>query len=129
LERPSKPRDLDLEHLRGRRRWVAAPEPLDQAVGGDGLLEVQGEDRQEGPRLAPAEGDRPLTRGRLHRPEDADHETTRPVSLNARLLCVQRVRPRARPGGDAAAYPERIPDRRTFVRSADASRWQRAPEG
>ena len=67
--------------------------------------------------FAAAEGDRPPTRDRLHRPEDADRETARLVSLDAKLLCVLHVRPRARPGGDTAAYPERIPDRLTFVRS------------
>ena len=117
LQRPTQARHLDLQHLRGGRRRVAAPESLDEAVGRDGLVEVEDEDRQERPGLAAAERDRPPTRDRLHRPEDADRETARLVSLDARLLCVLHVRPRARPGGDTAAYPERIPDRLTFVRS------------
>ena len=55
-------RDVELHHLRRRRRRLVAPQPVDQALGGDRRAGVEREHREQGPRLRSAEGDRSVDR-------------------------------------------------------------------
>ena len=61
-----------LHQLRRRRRRLLPPETLDQALARDRRARVEGEHRQQCPRLGTAEGDRPPVDGRLQRSQDLD---------------------------------------------------------
>ena len=46
-ERSPQFRSIDLHHLRRRRRWLAGPEIVDQALGRNDLVGTQQKDRQQ----------------------------------------------------------------------------------
>jgi hypothetical protein len=63
-------RDVDLHHLGRRVRDALAPQVVDQALHGDGPVEVQRQAGQQGARLGPAEGERGGVVRCLERAED-----------------------------------------------------------
>ena len=69
-ERLAQLRDVDLHHLVGGRRRRLPHRAVDQRLGRDHGALVEGQHRQERPRLAGADRDGPVVDGCLHRSEN-----------------------------------------------------------
>ena len=94
-ERASQLGDVELEQLRGRGRRVAAPQRLDQRVGGDDQVRAQKQDREQRARLRPPQRFRAVCAGDFERAKNAELHR-RLAALYRRSLAAARGR-RARP--------------------------------
>ena len=75
-ERPAELRDIGLENLRGRERWAAGPELLDQAVTRNRLVRPKKQDREQRPRLSRIQRDNAAPGNHLERTEDPELDAT-----------------------------------------------------
>ena len=71
-QRLAQLRHMELHELRGRRRRPLAPQRVDQAIGRDGRAGMERQHRQQRPRLARANSDRPLIDAGLHGSQESD---------------------------------------------------------
>ena len=84
-EAPPQLRDIDVQTLgRGRRR-SAAPDVIDQSIGGDDLVRVDQQDAERGARLSLRQRDRAVIVHDLERPEDPEVKPAFHASTPARI--------------------------------------------
>ena len=74
--------DVVLDHLRGARRRFLAPQPFDQALGGDEPVRLEAEHGQHRALLRTAERDRMVVDTRFEVSEEADPHAAAGVVLN-----------------------------------------------
>jgi hypothetical protein len=77
LQHRADPRRVRLQGPAGLRRWVVVPEQVAQPVGGDHLVVLEQQDRQQGPFLPAWHGQRPTVPAtHLDRAEHTEPHTT-----------------------------------------------------
>ncbi|HEY7197854.1 MAG TPA: cupin domain-containing protein [Gaiellaceae bacterium] len=85
-------RNPDLQRICGARRRALAPERVDQAVGGDGLVRVKEERREERTALAASEWKRRAVRPRLDLAENQELRPNPPPRMTAEPVSAGRKR-------------------------------------
>jgi hypothetical protein len=109
----AEPRDVRLEHLRGRGRRPAGPELLDQDVARDRLVGPEEQDREQGARLVSAQRDLAALGDHLERPEETElHASIVPEPRTRHKDAAStRFRPRLDQRSTAVEHPRRIDER------------------
>jgi hypothetical protein len=107
----AKLRDVELHHLRRRRRGLVAPEGFNEAIARHRRALVQRQNGQQRPRLAPPDGNQAAVGRDLHRTEDADLHGPPVIDLARRYRGSQartrRGLPALYPGSTPRAEPPR----------------------
>ena len=94
LERLSKPRDVNLDRLRGSRWRTLPPQLVDQPLGSERLIRVDHQQRKQRPLLGPRENNPALAVENLKPTKDAE------VHPNATKTRTPTVPARAKPGNE-----------------------------
>ena len=119
-QRPAQSPDVVLDHVRGARRWLRTPQPLDQPVGRHRTIRLEPQHRQNGALLRVAERDGVAVNAGLDGSKDAEPHAA-PVFGVARARPTQ-PHPRTPGKGSAGGRPHPARGRSTLYEAVSRRR-------